>query len=154
MVRTPHYYKTSMSEDTLAEYYFRVAEAAGIPIMVYSIPIFTGVTVEASLLQASRDPSQYRGNKGQLAERVSGSGVSQEVVPESFQILVGNANTFYEALQMGACGGVLGLPTSSPKNAWEFSERTRKGTHPARQRCSKGWCRSPTKSSTPTASPA
>ena len=28
------------------------------------------------------------------------------------------------------------------------------GTHPARQRCSKGWCRSPTKSSTPTASPA
>ena len=51
LVRTPHYFKPAMTEDALAEYYFRVAEAAGIPILVYSIPIFTGITVEAPLLK-------------------------------------------------------------------------------------------------------
>src|SRR6202795_1406887 len=50
LVRTPSFYKPVMNEEALAEHYLRVADAARIPIMVYSVPIFTHVTVEASLV--------------------------------------------------------------------------------------------------------
>jgi 4-hydroxy-2-oxoglutarate aldolase len=126
MVRTPHYYKTSMSEDALAEYYFRVAEAAGIPIMVYSIPIFTGVTVEASLLKRLATHPNIVGIKDS-SRSVSRVAEFRKVVPESFQILVGNANTFYEALQMGACGGVLGLADIFPEECVEILEAHAQG---------------------------
>ena len=51
LVRTPSFYKPAISEDALAEHYLRVADAARIPIMVYSVPVFTHVTVEAPLIR-------------------------------------------------------------------------------------------------------
>ena len=34
LVKTPHYFKPQMTEDALAEYYFRVADAAKIPVLI------------------------------------------------------------------------------------------------------------------------
>src|SRR6202046_1840662 len=50
LVRTPSFYKPAMSENALAAHYPRVADAARIPILMYSVPIFTHVTVEAPLV--------------------------------------------------------------------------------------------------------
>ncbi len=36
LVRTPHFYKPQMKIEALAEYYLRVADAARIPVLVYS----------------------------------------------------------------------------------------------------------------------
>src|SRR5271170_675126 len=50
LVRTPSFYKPAMSENVLAEHYLRVADAARIPVLVYSVPIFTHIQVEAPLI--------------------------------------------------------------------------------------------------------
>src|ERR1700730_3680807 len=50
LVRTPSFYKPAMTEANLAEHYMRVADAARIPILVYSVPIFTQIKVEAPLV--------------------------------------------------------------------------------------------------------
>ena len=50
LVRTPSFYKPAINDDLLAEHYTRVADAARIPILIYSVPVFTHITVEASLI--------------------------------------------------------------------------------------------------------
>src|SRR5580704_5701893 len=50
LVRTPHFYKPLMTPETLAEYYLRVADAAPIPVLIYSVPVFTQLTVKAPLV--------------------------------------------------------------------------------------------------------
>ncbi len=58
LVRTPSFYKPAMTESALAEHYLRVADAARIPILVYSVPVFTHVTVEAPLVaRVSKHPN-------------------------------------------------------------------------------------------------
>src|SRR5690242_17615379 len=43
LVRTPHYYKPAMTHAALLNYFRAVADASPIPVLVYSIPQFTGV---------------------------------------------------------------------------------------------------------------
>ena len=49
LVKTPYYYKSQMTPAALEAHYFRVADASPIPLLIYSVPMFTGVTVEAEL---------------------------------------------------------------------------------------------------------
>src|SRR5580698_11288958 len=51
LVRTPSFYKPSINDHMLAEHYLRVADNARIPVMVYSVPVFTHVAVGASLIE-------------------------------------------------------------------------------------------------------
>jgi len=119
LVRTPHYFKSSMTEDALAEYYFRVAEAAGIPIVVYSIPKFTGITVEPALLARLATHANILGIKDSSGsvDRVT---AFRAAVPDKFQILVGAAPTLYESLLRGAVGGVLALGALLPEECVEI----------------------------------
>src|ERR1700741_1136680 len=50
LVRTPHFYKPQMKLDALSEFYLRVADSSRIPVLVYSVPIFTNLQVEAPLI--------------------------------------------------------------------------------------------------------
>jgi 4-hydroxy-2-oxoglutarate aldolase len=121
LVRTPHYFKPSMTEDALAEYYFRVAEAAGIPVIVYSIPIFTGITVEAPLLKRLSTHPNIVGIKDS-SRSVARVAEYRAAVPEDFQILVGAPPTLYESLQQGAVGGILGIADVLPSECVEVVE--------------------------------
>ena len=64
LVRTPSFYKPAMNEHALAEHYLRVADVARIPILVYSVPIFTHVTVEAPLVARVVASSEYYRDQG------------------------------------------------------------------------------------------
>ena len=50
LVRTPNYYKPAMSLEAEAAHFLRVADAAKIPVLMYSVPVFTGYTIEAPLV--------------------------------------------------------------------------------------------------------
>ena len=49
LVSTPYFFKPMMTADVLVEHYCRVADASRIPILLYSVPQFTGVAIEADL---------------------------------------------------------------------------------------------------------
>jgi 4-hydroxy-2-oxoglutarate aldolase len=108
LVKTPFYYKSSMTPAAQAEHYQRVADASPIPILIYSIPQLTGISVEPPLA------AKLAGHPNIIGIKES-SGVVLRVAeivlatPPSFQTLVGSAGTFLPSVSVGAIGGILAM---------------------------------------------
>lgn len=126
LVRTPSFYKPAMNEHTLAEHYLRVADASSIPVMVYSVPIFTHVTVEAPLIARVVHHPNIVGIKDSSGN-VEGVAAIIAAAPKHFQTLVGAAATLYESLEIGAVGAILALADAFPELCSEIYESSRAG---------------------------
>jgi 4-hydroxy-2-oxoglutarate aldolase len=126
LVRTPSFYKPAMSEEALAGHYLRVADAARVPILIYSVPIFTHVTVEAPLIaRISKHPNiigmkDSSGNVQGVADIIAAA-------TKEFQTLVGSASTLYESLEKGAVGAILALACAFPELCVAIYECSRAG---------------------------
>jgi 4-hydroxy-2-oxoglutarate aldolase len=114
LVRTPSYYKPQLSSDAQVAHYLRVADAARIPILIYSVPQFTGVNVEAPLVARLAQHPNIVGIKESSGD-VRRAAEIVDAVPPNFQTLVGSAPTFYPSLATGAVGGILALACVYPE---------------------------------------
>ncbi len=114
LVKTPHYYKPAYKPEVLIAHYRRVADASPIPVLLYSVPIFTGVTLEAPEVGALAEHPNIVGIKEssghvmRVAEIVS-------ACPADFQILTGSAGTMLAGLTVGAKGAILALGSALPE---------------------------------------
>lgn len=114
LVKTPHYFKPQMTDDALQRHYRAVADASPIPILIYSVPQFTGLNVGPALVaRLAEHPNiigikDSAGNVDQVRETVGS-------VPESFAVLVGSASTLYPSLQVGARGAILAAACAWPE---------------------------------------
>jgi 4-hydroxy-2-oxoglutarate aldolase len=126
LVKTPYYYKAQMTPEAHFEHYRRVADAAKIPILLYSVPQFTGVAVEAKLVaRLAEHPNiigikESSGNVQRVSEII-------HAAPAEFQTLVGSATTVYPSLAMGAVGGILALACALPELCVELYEAAGSG---------------------------
>lgn len=113
LVVTPCYFKGSMKPQILYNHFISVAESSKIGIVIYSVPKFTGINMEAQLVaRLSEHPTivgikDSSGDIGQLSEIVH---LSQE----SFSVFVGSAPVFFPALCIGAVGGILAVANVVP----------------------------------------
>ena len=103
-----------------------MADAATIPVMVYSVPIFTHVTVEAPLIARVAHHSNIIGIKDSSGD-VEGVAAIIAAAPKHFQTLVGSAATLYESLEVGAVGAILALADAFPELCSEIYESARAG---------------------------
>jgi 4-hydroxy-2-oxoglutarate aldolase len=126
LVRTPHYYQPQMTVDAEAEYYWRVADAARIPVMVYSVPVFTHYTVEAPLVARLAKHPNILGMKDSSGD-VQGVAAIIAAAPREFKTLVGSASTLYESLQIGAVGAILALACAFPELCVDIYEASSAG---------------------------
>jgi len=113
LVRTPHYFKPAMTHAALLDYYRRVADASPIPILVYSIPQFTGVEVPGELAARLAEHPNICGIKESWGKLT----VVQEIIaaaPKRFQTLVGAASIVDPSLKLGATGAILGVACIAP----------------------------------------
>ena len=116
LVVTPHYYDGKMTPEGLLRHYQAVADASPIPVMIYNVPKFTHVDVDAgTIARAARHPNliglkDSGGNVAKLADVVRLAG-------PDFQALAGAAGFFFAGLAVGAVGGVLALATVAPQQA-------------------------------------
>ncbi|MCL6565278.1 MAG: dihydrodipicolinate synthase family protein [Acidobacteriia bacterium] len=121
LVKTPYYYKPAMTDAALAEHFLRVAEASPIPVLIYSVPQFTGLAVEAPLVARLAEHPNIIGIK-------ESSGNVQRVTqiihatPPTFQTLVGSAQTLLASISVGAVGGILALACVLPELCVELYE--------------------------------
>ena len=126
LVKTPHYYKPAYKPDVLIAHYRRVADASPIPVLLYSVPIFTGVTMEAPEVGALAEHPNIVGIKEssghvmRVAEMVA-------AVPPDFQILTGSAGTILAGLTVGAKGAILALASALPETCVRLFELFRGG---------------------------
>ncbi len=114
LVRTPSFYKPAINDEMLAEHYLRVADAARIPVLIYSVPVFTHVTVEASLIARVATHANIAGMKDSSGN-VEGVAKIIAAAPKTFRTLVGSASTFYDSLERGACGAILAVANALPE---------------------------------------
>jgi 4-hydroxy-2-oxoglutarate aldolase len=128
LVRTPSYFKPQMTAEAQAEHFLRVADAARIPILLYSVPVYTGVALEAPLVaRMAQHPNiigikESSGNVQRVSEIIAAA-------PAGFQTLVGSAATLYPSLAMGAAGGILALACALPELCVKLYEAVRLGNH-------------------------
>jgi len=126
LVRTPHFYKPQMKLDALSEFYLRVADASRIPILVYSVPIFTNLQVGADLIALVAQHPNIIGMKDSSGD-VEGVRKIIAAAPKSFQALVGSASTLFESLELGASGAILALANAFPELCVESYDAARSG---------------------------
>jgi len=129
LVKTPYYYKPMMSPAAQEAHFRRLADASPIPILIYSMPPFTGITVEADLAARLSQHPNIVGIKdsGGSAERTAA--IVRQSRPD-FQTVVGSAHIFADSLAAGARGGILALACAFPELCLELYEAHRQGDAP------------------------
>ncbi len=119
LVGVPAYYHPYMSVEAVAAHYRAIADAAPIPILLYNIPRLTGVEMSAAVIvELARHPNiigvkDSSGNVGLVGQVVQRAGAD-------FYTLSGSGATFFPALMMGACGGILALANVAPGQCAEI----------------------------------
>ena len=126
LVRTPSYYKPFMTFEAEATHFLRVADASPVPILIYSVPVFTGYTVEAPLVARLALHANIIGIKDSSGniQRMKGIVAS---TPKTFRSLTGSALTLHDALQAGASGAILAVSCIVPEACVDLYEATRRG---------------------------
>jgi 4-hydroxy-2-oxoglutarate aldolase len=116
LVVTPHYYSGKMTAPGLLRHYTEVAAASPIPVMIYNVPKFTYVDLDAATIaQASLHPNivgikDSSGNVAKLSDVV-------RLAEPGFQVLAGAGGVFFAGLSMGAVGGILALASVAPRES-------------------------------------
>lgn len=114
LVKTPYYYKPAYKAEAYIRHYRTVADASPIPILLYSVPVFTGVSLETPEIVTLASHPNIAGMK-------DSSGVIQRIVevvgqaPKTFQMLTGAAGVLHPALTSGARGAILALAAALPE---------------------------------------
>jgi 4-hydroxy-2-oxoglutarate aldolase len=126
LVKTPYYYKPMYKPDVFIAHYRRVADASPIPVMLYSVPQFTGISLEApEVAVLAEHPNiigikESSGHVQRVAEMVAAT-------PASFQVLTGGAGVLLPSLTVGAKGAILALASALPEKCTELYEVARRG---------------------------
>jgi 4-hydroxy-2-oxoglutarate aldolase len=114
LVLTPNYYKSKMDADALAGHYRAVARQVERPVIVYSIPQFTGLHIEASTVAKLSHLPNVVGLKESSGDIQFARAILRQARP-GFRLLVGSVAILYQALQAGAVGAVLGQANFAPE---------------------------------------
>lgn len=114
LVVTPSYFKPDLDADAFVRHYLAVADASPIPILLYNVPVFTGVRLPVAAVRSLAEHDNIlgmkdsEGNIGQIVEIVNS-------VPDEFQLLVGSTSSFLSALVQGAVGAILAIANIAPQ---------------------------------------
>src|SRR5208282_3422650 len=128
LVKTPYYYKPAYRAENYIRHFRAVADASPIPVLLYSVPVFTGVTLETQeILELAEHPNiagikDSSGSIQRVGEVVAGA-------PAKFQVLTGGAAVLYPALAVGAKGAVLALASALPEKLVELYNLVNQGRY-------------------------
>jgi len=121
MVVTPHYYKSRMDHRALVTHYTMIADRSPIPIILYNVPVFTGIDLSAeTIIELAQHPNiiglkESSGNLAKIGQLVHSAG-------DSFQVLAGSGGFLLPALSVGAVGGVMALACVAPHHLSELTQ--------------------------------
>lgn len=118
LVIIPHYF--SHDQATLEAYFRAVADAASIPIYLYSMPALTGMRLEPDTVAALADHENVHGLKDSSGDLGLFQRYIDAVGDSDFDCLVGSGNIYAPALDAGAAGGILAVSNAVPERASEI----------------------------------
>lgn len=126
LVHPPHYYGPYLAPAAMVAHFRDIADASPIPTLIYHIPKYTKVTLEAGLVaELARHPNvigvkDSSGDIKRFAEYTDACG-------RSCRLFVGNGALLYTALELGAAGAIIGLGLIAPRECAEVLRHVRDG---------------------------
>jgi 4-hydroxy-tetrahydrodipicolinate synthase len=127
LVVTPFYFKLSNQE--IQEHYRSVSEAVDIPIIVYSVPKFTGISLEPAFIHKLAMENQKvvgvkdsSGNLGAITETIRLAG-------KRLSVLAGTADIVLPTLLAGGRGAVIAVANVFPTFCSQLYEAFKSGRY-------------------------
>jgi 4-hydroxy-2-oxoglutarate aldolase len=108
LVITPHFYRKAMTHEALVAHYLAVADAASVPVILYSMPDLTGIALAPETVARLSEHENIVGIKDSSADLVN-LAETLKLVPADFAVLTGNGPLLYAALSAGARGAILAV---------------------------------------------
>jgi len=126
LVITPHYYRSSITQQALIRHYVAVADASPVPIILYSMPALTGIKIEPATAAQLSEHSNIIGIKDSSADlaefretlRLAGESGAHD--RGDFAVLTGNGTVLCDALSAGAHGAILAVGCVAPEVCLEI----------------------------------
>ena len=119
LVITPHFYRSAISQESLVTYYRSVADAAPVPLLLYSMPALTGIKIEPETVARLSEHPNIIGVKDSSND-VAGFSETVRLCPSAFAVMTGNGTIFLDALQAGATGAILAVGCVVPEMCVEI----------------------------------
>ena len=119
LVVTPFYYKAQMTAAALEAYYREVADRSKIPIILYTVPKFTGLELPLQTIAAMAAHPNVVGLKDSSGN-MSAISETLKACPSEFSLFQGHGSLLFSALLLGAKGGILALSNMAPGETVEI----------------------------------
>ena len=129
LVHPPSYFGVSLSPADHRDHFLAVAEASPVPVLVYHMPKFTHVTLDAGLMAELSRHENIIGIKDSSGDLKRFADYT-ECCEKSCRLFVGNGALLYAALELGAVGGILALGLLAPEEYGEMLKLYRAGKLP------------------------
>ncbi len=128
LVLTPHYYRAQMTVDALRRHFEQVADAAPVPVLLYSVPQFTALPFPVALAAALGQHPNVVGMKESSGDLALLARIL-DAAPARFAVACGSAPVIYPALCAGASAGILAVACCAPGPTAALYAAFRKGDH-------------------------
>ena len=108
LVITPHFYRSAISQESLVTYYRTVADAAPVPLLLYSMPALTGIKIEPDTVARLSEHPNIIGVKDSSND-IAGFTETVRLCPSEFAVMTGNGTVLLGALRARATGAILAV---------------------------------------------
>lgn len=119
IVQPPWYFGAQLAPAQLREHFLAVADASPVPVLLYNIPKYTHVAIDAGLVAELVRHENIAGLKDSSGD-VKRFAAFSEACAGSCRLLIGNGALLYTALELGAAGGICALGLLAPRECAEI----------------------------------
>jgi 4-hydroxy-2-oxoglutarate aldolase len=128
LILTPSFYKSEMKPAAYIKYFSAVADKTKIPVIIYNVPKFTGVDIEAETVAKLAEHKNIVGIKNS-SENIRQTTEMIDQTPKDFAVIIGTASLLYAGLSSGAVGGILALANIVPNECVQIQKFVDEGKH-------------------------
>ncbi|MGH7464634.1 MAG: dihydrodipicolinate synthase family protein [Longimicrobiales bacterium] len=113
LVHPPAYFGPYISVAALIDHFRAVADASPVPVLLYHIPKYTGVTLEAGFVAELMRHPNVAGLKDSSGD-IKRFADFTNACDKGCRLFIGSGALLYTALELGAAGGILGIANIAP----------------------------------------
>ncbi len=128
LILTPSFYKSEMKPAAYIKYFSAVADQTKVPVIIYNVPKFTGVDIEAETVAKLSEHENIAGIKNS-SENIRQTTEMIDQTREDFAVIAGTASVLYAGITAGSVGGILALANIAPDECVQIQKLVEAGDH-------------------------
>jgi 4-hydroxy-2-oxoglutarate aldolase len=121
LILTPSFYKSEMKHSSYVRYFVQIADSVKIPVIIYNVPKFTGVDIEAETVAELSLHKNIVGIKNS-SENARQNSEFVSMTNSDFSVLVGTASMLFSGITSGATGGIAALANIAPNECVQIQK--------------------------------